>query len=359
MQPLLYDYNEYGERVGMRTFQTTPEGDPSHVEDTGAKTAWHFHEATGSLLRKEYADGKGPEYAYNEAGQLASRAWAREGAVSGLAVSGLASEQDLNPDPSVTGKQNSKTAIGKIATSYSYDPATLQLAKSTATDGTEVQYEYDPDGRVAKVTDATGTREFAYDLRGQVVKETVVLQHDPEADPIRYEIRRTYTKLGQPESVHLVSADGQSVALDHQIGYGWNEHSQLASVKSLAGEFTYGYDAKSPALLTKMTGPVHEVETSYEPHRNLVVNQAKPGGSRSPSPASPNPAPAADSITGSRSGLPYEIPPDFTLGERLHTWHTVACSPDDHCSRSSHYSFAPLPPPPRRAESISALTRRR
>ena len=175
MQPLLYDYNEYGERVGMRTFKTTPEGDPSHVEDTGAKTAWHFHEATGSLLRKEYADGKGPEYAYNEAGQLASRAWAREGAVSGLAVSGLASEQDLNPDPSVTVKQNSKTANGsertfKIATSYSYDPATLQLAKSTATDGTVVAYEYDPDGRVAKVTDATGTREFAYDLRGQVVK---------------------------------------------------------------------------------------------------------------------------------------------------------------------------------------------
>ena len=26
IQPLLYDYNEYGERVGMRTFQTTPDG---------------------------------------------------------------------------------------------------------------------------------------------------------------------------------------------------------------------------------------------------------------------------------------------------------------------------------------------
>jgi len=54
------------------------EGDPSHVEDTGAKTAWHFHEATGSLLRKEYADGNGPEYAYNEAVQLKERRWARE-----------------------------------------------------------------------------------------------------------------------------------------------------------------------------------------------------------------------------------------------------------------------------------------
>jgi len=378
VQPLLYDYNEYGERVGMRTFQTTPEGDPSHVEDTGAKTAWHFHEATGSLLRKEYADGKGPEYAYNEAGQLAERRWAREGAVSrlavsglagsglagsglagsglagsglavsglavsglavsGLAGSGLASEQDLNPGASVTGKPNSKTANGsertfKIATSYSYDPATLQLATSTATDGTAVHYEYDADGRLAKVTDATGTREFAYDLRGQVTKETVVLQHDPAGDPakaapIHYEIRRTYTKLGQPESVHLVSADGQSLALDHQIGYSWNEHSQLASVKSLAGDFAYGYDAKSPALLTKMTGPVHEVETSYEPHRNLitgVVNRtkssigilpmARAGTPDSPPaapsltnvPASPNTAPAADSDPGTKNEEPSTL----------------------------------------------------
>jgi YD repeat-containing protein len=352
VQPLLYDYNEYGERVGMRTFQTTPDGDPSHVEDTGAKTAWHFHEATGSLLRKEYADGKGPEYAYNEAGQLASRVWAREGAVSGLAVSGLAvsglavsglaTDQDLNPGASVTGKPNSKTANGsertfKIATSYTYDPATLQLATSTATDGTAVNYEYDSDGRLAKVTDATGTREFAYDQRGQVTKETVVLQHDPAGDPaaapIHYEIRRTYTKLGQPESVHLVSADGQSVALDHRIGYAWNEHNQLANVKSLAGDFAYGYDESNPALLTKMTGPAHEVETSYEPHRNLVtgvVNRtkssigilrgglppmARAGTPDSPPaapsltnvPASPNTAPSAESEPGTKHEEPSTL----------------------------------------------------
>lgn len=47
-------------------------------------------------------------------------------------------------------------------------------------------------------------------------------------------------------------------------------------------------------------------------------------------PASPNPVPTADSIPASRSELPYEIPPDFTLGERLLTWHIVACSPDNH-----------------------------
>src|SRR5690606_1209326 len=98
--------------IGIRTFQITPEGDPSHVEATGAKTAWRYDEATGSLLRKEYADGHGPVYAYTEAGQLESRTWARD---SRLAVSQ---------------NQESKTAKGKMATSYSYDAKTFQLVKS-------------------------------------------------------------------------------------------------------------------------------------------------------------------------------------------------------------------------------------
>ena len=94
-----------------------------------------------------------------------------------------------------------------------------------------------------------------------MTKEAVVLQPDPDGEPIRYEIARRYTALGQPESVHLVGADRQTAALDHQIDYGWNEHGQLASVKSLAGEFLYDYNETNPALLTKMTGPAHSVAT--------------------------------------------------------------------------------------------------
>ena len=63
---------------------------------------------------------------------------------------------------------------------------------------------------------------------------------------IRYEIRLSYTALGQPQSVYLVSADGRSDALDHRIDYASNEHNQLAGVKSLAGDFAYGYEAKIP-----------------------------------------------------------------------------------------------------------------
>src|SRR5690606_6408887 len=205
----------------------------------------------------EYADGHGPEYTYTEAGQLESRTWARD---SRLAISDLAVSQN----------QESKTAKGKMATSYSYDETTLQLKKSTATDGVEVTYEYNPEGQLAKVTDATGTREFEYDLRGQTVKESVSLHTGPDSPPIRYEIHRSYTPLGQPENVHLVSAADESLSLDHKVAYSWNTHGQLSGVTSAAGEFTYDYDPTNPALLTKMTGPAHIVETTYEPHRNLI-----------------------------------------------------------------------------------------
>jgi len=115
-------------------------------------------------------------------GQLAERRWARESSPQrpqrpqrdtegegNLAVAGTGTGTAGVPPASQPG-----AAAGRITTSYTYDPSTLQLTKSTATDGTEVHYEYDADGRLAKVTDATGTREFAYDLRGQVTKETVV-----------------------------------------------------------------------------------------------------------------------------------------------------------------------------------------
>lgn len=260
VQPLLFEYNEYGEMVGMKTFQTLPNGDPGLEEDKGAKTAWHFHDATGSLLKKEYADGHGPEYAYTESGQIKERQWARES---------NATSNDAGAKVGATGPV--ARSDNRLTTAYVYDPATLQLTKSTATDGTTVTYEYNPEGQLAKVTDATGSREFTYDIRGQVLKEAVTLLTGADAQPIHYDIRRSYTPLGQPSSVHLVSADGETVSLDHKVDYSWNAHNQLSSVKSLAGEFVYGYNEANPALLTKMTGPVHEVETTYESHRNLIT----------------------------------------------------------------------------------------
>ena len=166
VQPLLYEYNEYGERVAMRTFQTLPNGDPSHEEDKGAKTSWQYDEATGALLKKEYADGNGPTYKYTEAGQLKERHWARE--ISPQSAQRATEEEgdsvrrvdiaalrlpfgqplagylrfatvpvrrEAHQSDSVDPKQNSQKANSsertfKIATSYSYDALTAQLLRT-------------------------------------------------------------------------------------------------------------------------------------------------------------------------------------------------------------------------------------
>ncbi|HRQ89378.1 MAG TPA: hypothetical protein PLA50_11305, partial [Bacteroidia bacterium] len=239
VQPILHDYNDYGERIAMRTFQTLPDGDPSHHEEHGARTAWHYDEATGALLRKEYADGQGPGYVYTEAGQIESRTWARDPASVGQALRLPSTSPAVRPET-------------RLTTAYEYNEKTLQLKKSTATDGLEVVQEYDSENRPSKVTDATGTREFAYDLRGQIVKETITLLTGADTPPIRYELRRTYTPLGQPASVQLVSAEGETISLDHKVDYAWNTHGQLVSVTSPAGEFVYEYAPTNPALLPKM-----------------------------------------------------------------------------------------------------------
>ncbi|MCB1078659.1 MAG: hypothetical protein KDM64_12600, partial [Verrucomicrobiae bacterium] len=42
-------------------------------------------------------------------------------------------------------------------------------------------------------------------------------------------------------------------------------------MKTIAGTFRYQYDGENPALLTRMTGPVHRVDTTYEPTRDLIA----------------------------------------------------------------------------------------
>jgi len=316
VQPLHYEYNEYGERVTMRTFQTLPNGDPSHEEDKGAKTNWQYDEATGALLKKAYADGNGPEYTYTEAGQLKERQWTRE--ISPQSAQRTTEEEEKTSSPT----NGAAAPVGtprlgvrpgqRLTTDYEYDALTAQLTQTTSTDGTNVTYAYNSEGQLQKVTDATGTREFTYDLRGQITKELITLKTGKDTPPLTYEIARAYTTLGQPESVHLVSTPSDpasdpdnlkpgtlNLKLDHKVAYTWNAHNQLSSVKSLAGEFVYGYDANNPALLTKMTGPAHEVETTYEPHRNLItgVSNWKLGSrmEKLPSANAADPIPAPDS----------------------------------------------------------------
>jgi YD repeat-containing protein len=97
-------------------------------------TRWEYHVATGLLTAKEDASGKRTTYTYAPGGRLLTRTWARTG-----------------------------TSNAPIVTTYGYDGSTGELTAIDYSDDTpDIAFTYDRLGRQHTVTDAAGTRTFAY-----------------------------------------------------------------------------------------------------------------------------------------------------------------------------------------------------
>jgi RHS repeat-associated protein len=160
--PVEYEYNDYGEKVKMRTFR-----DPStdftqasfpytYPSTAGDVTTWAYDAAAGSLLNKTDAAGRSTDYAYNVRGQLVTRQWAR------------------HVDPA-------NNASARLTTTYSYDPLTAEQTAITYNDGTPaLVYTYNRLGQLSKVeqwldTNGTQKRTTLFDraLSGDVAKETL------------------------------------------------------------------------------------------------------------------------------------------------------------------------------------------
>ena len=136
--PVSYAYDDYNVMTNMTTYRA--EGSQS-----GDTTSWTYDEATGLLVAKTYADGKGPEYTYTPNGSLATRTWARR-----------TSDDDA------------------LVTTYSYD-GWNQLASTTYSDGTpSISFSYDAMGRQTSATDAAGTTATTYNSYGDIVSVKTV-----------------------------------------------------------------------------------------------------------------------------------------------------------------------------------------
>ena len=128
--PVSYAYDAYNVMTNMITYRAEGSLD-------GDTTSWEYDEATGLLLAKTYADGKGPTYTYTPNGSLATRTWARG-----------------------------------VVTTYSYD-GWNSLTNTAYSDGTPaISLAYDAMGRQVSATDAAGTTVTAYNNYGEVISET-------------------------------------------------------------------------------------------------------------------------------------------------------------------------------------------
>ncbi|MGA1795436.1 MAG: RHS repeat domain-containing protein [bacterium] len=238
--PVHYIYDIYGQMNEMYTYRDgtnwNSETWPSESAGTGDVTRWHYDEATGLLIAKEDAAGKSVTYTYTLGGRLAARTWARLDSGSPL------------------------------VTAYSYSSSTGELLSIDYSDSTpDITFNYDRLGRQKTVTDAVGTRTFAYNSSLQLQSETITGLYEKV-------ITRTYDTGGVPgqSSGFTLGSDGIS---DYRLTYGYDDagrHYQVGwNVQGNSGTATYSYLPDSDLLHQLTTDSGQKTTYSYEPHRDL------------------------------------------------------------------------------------------
>ena len=221
--PVVYDYDLFGQKVGMTTFRDEASGE-------GDSTTWAYDEATGALLSKTYADGHGVAYTLTDLGQAATRTDAR----------------------------------GNV-TAYAYN-VYGDLVSQTYSDGTPaVGYVYDVFGRQAQATDAVGTTTFGYNAYGEL-----------ETESITGEYAKTLT--------HHFDAYGRdagySVNGSRRMTLGYDPATGRLATMNEGGAFAWAYLPGSD-LKARLTYPNGlTVEWAYEPGRDLLtaVTNSLPDG---------------------------------------------------------------------------------
>lgn len=234
--PVRYEYNVYGEKIGMTTYRvpvndaaTWPEG------AEGDKSTWNYELVSGRLLNKIYADGKSVSYTYTLGGKL-------------LTVT------------------NSRGDI----ISYTHDVAGRLTAVLVNDNGVtpEKKYHYDQLGRrVSAITEGVANYQYYYNDWDQVVEEVIIIP--TENGNLQRSIIRSYDLFGRLSCYQLKQGD----FCEQNIDYSYNSVGQQEKVTVDDKEFAYTYLPNDPQLLSQMSSPVHTVINNYEANGNTLVNK--------------------------------------------------------------------------------------
>ncbi len=224
--PVSYGYDDWGRMTSMKTYRQEGEA--------GDTTTWTYDLATGLLVGKTYADGKGPTYAYYPDGKLMTRTWART-------VGG-------NP----------------LTTTYTYNLAGELLGIDYSDATPDVVYTRDRLGRPVTIADGSGTRTMTYD------EDTLALL--TETQPAGgVTLTRTYDAKGRSAGFFL----GPEANPDYEVAYGYDTgNGRFASVTNGRGAnakvFQYDYMPGSDLIKT-VTHPNGVIAAKvYETQRDLV-----------------------------------------------------------------------------------------
>lgn len=179
-----YEYDIEGRMTAMATTRDVSL-DPATVNSLDHPsldvTRWIYDEATGLLVQKRYADGKGPSFSYTPDGKLSSRTWARgvvtlydydqAGQLSGVKYS------DATPDVlyeyNRIGQMQSAVSAGVATNRFHYSSGFFDLI-SEEQNGCSISYRFNAIGRPSGLSiDSDYSMDNVYDSMGRISKNTV------------------------------------------------------------------------------------------------------------------------------------------------------------------------------------------
>jgi RHS repeat-associated protein len=258
--PVEFGYNQFGERITMKTFRDGANWNANTWSGTSPGTAdvttWNYDESSGFLSSKRDADNKSVTYTYNNRGQMATRTWARN-----------------------------------VTTTYTYAPGTGDLTGQSYPAGTgtpSVGYVSNRAGGIESVTDATGTRNFKFGIEAG----SHALQLDRIDYPAYFDSRRLkqqYDSIKRPTGFQLGTASlpARDLTQTHQydtIGRFYRVSTARGSQAAQIYEYSYNVGGVSSDLPSEMggIGSAFSVAYDYDPQRDLrtLVNTKWNGVSR-------------------------------------------------------------------------------
>ena len=234
IQPALFAYDDADRMTGLTTFRADAGDivtDPTGRTD-GDTTTWQYHDATGLLLKKTYADGTHEDTTYNAFNLKATLT-----------------------DPRST------------VTTCTYETARGLLTGETYSDATPARsYAYNHLGLAIQIVDASGTRAIAYTAYNELESES--LTGDGKTHLVT-ELRDDYGR-----STGYTYAKAGSVQQTTSIGYGTD--GRITTAGFLHGgaskTFTYGY-LENSHLPESLSMPNNMTLTrAYEEKRDLVTS---------------------------------------------------------------------------------------
>jgi RHS repeat-associated protein len=151
------------------------------------------------------------------------------------------------------------------------------LPSNDLTNTPTVNITYDRLGRITDQSNDRSTTDYDYDPATlRLIREETTIDPDGAAGPLpslTRSIDRTRDNSQRPTGFVLGN--------EHAVGYGYDVSGRLSTISAqglpnLPGKthaFAYLY-APGSSLISKVTGPVHEVDNTYEANRN-VLSQKK------------------------------------------------------------------------------------